>query len=497
VSGALRDRGRAQHGFTLIEVLVSALLVLIISAGVATALVSATDFTGHERNSSQANAVAQQDQERMKSMTDSQLTSLHQTRTVSLNNTQFTVVSSASFIDANGGSSCVSGASAYFKISSTVTSPATAGNAGQTVTAETIITRPLAGTLVVPVQNEMSNPLSGAAVWVVGQSTGYTASATTDQNGCVAFAGLPTDGYAITATYAGYVNPDGQSSDTETASVNQTNVTSAGTLTLGSAGQIGVKFETRGTSVIYDGQTSLSGHGAAPAGYELSYYGSGNGNNMTNPACLYFTGSAATCSGSGTPTTFNASTAVTSFTVGNLFPFYINPTTNYANNYQLWAGSCEQEQPLVPLTGSGAASVTPGKVAASPGPDVYVDEPAIDVAVKSGNNWVTPTHVTIKFSGMNPGNTAVNCVDTWHNVAKVTTETPTGYSGTYGIYPAPFASQVATGQAGASNTGDQGSITVCADNGTKSVWSSAFTTSGNLSSPYVLQLTPSTSSLCP
>ena len=365
--------------------LVAALLVLIISAGVATALVSATDFTSSERRSSQGNAVAQQDQERMKAMSDSQLTSLRQTRTVTLNNTQFKVVSTASFIDANGVSSCVSGAEAYFKITSTVTSVATANNPGQTVTAESVITRPLAGTLVVPVQNEMSSPLNGAAVTVDGQNTGYTASATTDQNGCVAFAGLPTDGYTVTATAAGYVDPDGNPSATETASVNQTSLTSANTLILGSAGQIQVAFETKGTSVTYD-----TAHGNAPAGYALSYYGAGNGNNMTSFACLVNPG--ADCTGSGTPTTFNASTGVASFTVGSLFPFYINSTTRYTNNYQLWAGSCEQEQPLVPLTGSGFASVTPGKVALSGG-DAVVDEPAIDVAVKYNGGTPSPAEL--------------------------------------------------------------------------------------------------------
>jgi prepilin-type N-terminal cleavage/methylation domain-containing protein len=52
VARRLRDCGRAEHGFTLIEVLVSALITLIISAGVATALVASTDFTSRERNQS-------------------------------------------------------------------------------------------------------------------------------------------------------------------------------------------------------------------------------------------------------------------------------------------------------------------------------------------------------------------------------------------------------------------------------------------------------------
>jgi prepilin-type N-terminal cleavage/methylation domain-containing protein len=504
VARAFSDRGRAEHGFTLIEVLVAALLVLIISAGVATALVSATDFSSHVRRSSQANAVAQQDQERLKSMSDSQLTSLHQTRTVTLNNTKFTVVSSASFIDSNGNSSCTSKAEAYFKLSSTVSSGATTNNPGQTFTAETLITRPLAGTLVVPVQNELNGPLSGAAVSVAGQNTGDTASATTDQNGCAAFAGLPTDGYTVTATAIGYVSVDGNASATETASVNQTTLTPANTLILGLAGQIRVQFMTRGTSTIYDGQTTVAGHGLAPSAYELSYYGSGNGNNMTTFACQLPSGP--DCTGSGSPLTFGPVSGASTFALSNLFPFYINPTTQYNNNYQLWAGACEQEQPLQPLTGTGFASVTPGKTAALPTqpPDAYVDEPAIDVAVKYGGATYAPNHVTITFTGKSAGGT-VNCKDVWHQVQKVGSETPTGYTGPYGTFPAPFASTAAKGTNGASNTGDTGQITsVCADyNGRSQTTTTAFTTSGNLNSPYVIatpldvQGSGSQASVCP
>jgi prepilin-type N-terminal cleavage/methylation domain-containing protein len=478
VSGALRDRGRAQHGFTLIEVLVSALLVLIISGGVATALVSATDFTGHERSTSQANAVAQQDQERLKSMTDSQLTSLHQTRTVTLNSTQFTVVSNASFLDANGNSSCTSKSEAYFKLTSTVSSAATVGNPGQSVTAEAIITRPLAGSLVVPVQDQTSAPLQGATVSISGQNTGYDASATTDQNGCVAFAGLPTDGYTITASDTGFVDPNGDPTPSETATVNQTNVTSAGTMILGPAGAMKVGFVTQGTGVTYDQLATpyQSGHGAAPAGYEVSYYGSGNGSNMANNACLLYPGSA--CSGTGSPVSFTVTSAAGSLTPTNLFPFYMGNTAQYTSNYQIWAGACEQEQPLQPPTVAGVptdfATITPGKGAKPPAVqavDATVFEPAIDVAVKNNGTLVLPAHVTVVFSGLNSAGSATTCQDTWHQVQTVGQESVSGV--TYAIYPAPFASQAAQGTATASNTGDKGTIQVCVDYNNRREWSPA------------------------
>lgn len=475
---SIRDRGRAQHGFTLIEVLVSALLVLIISAGVATALISATDFTSHERNQSEANAVAQQDQERLKSMTDSQLTALQQTRIVPLNSTQFTVKSSATFLSANGQSSCSSASTAYFKLTSTVTSIATPGNPAQTVTEESIITRPLAGSLVVPVQDQTGTALPGVGVSILGQNTNYAASATTDQNGCVAFAGLPTDSYTITATRTGYVDPNGNSSPTETASVTQTSITPASTMIMGQAGQIKVGFATRTASATFDQWT------ASPytLGAQISYFGTGNGNHMTTNAC--FTGS--DCSGTGSaPVAYTTAQTNTEFlSPGSLFPFYVNASAQYTNNYQVWAGACEQEQPLSPPTVTGAmgtvqtdfASVSPGNVATTnaTGVDATVFEPAIDVAVKSnGGTAVLPSHVDILFTGMNPANTASTCTDEWKQVQRVGTET--GSNGiVYGIYPAPFASQSATGSATASATGDKGTISVCADYNNDYVWSPAF-----------------------
>jgi prepilin-type N-terminal cleavage/methylation domain-containing protein len=475
VDSRVRDRERpraaSERGFTLIEILVAALIVLIISAGVAEALISATDYTGRERNQSQASEVAQQDQERMKSMTDSQLTSLHQTRYVTLNNTQFTVNSTATFLNANGASSCSNGVTAYFKLTSTVTSATTPGNAGQSFTEETIITRPLGGSMVVPVVDQTGTALSGVAIGVAGQNTHYNAAGTTDANGCVAFAGLPTDSYTITASDPGYVDPNGNTTPSETASITQTGVTNATKFVMGPAGAIQVGFRTVGANgEVYDdipGVNNAPADGTAPAGYELSYYGNEGGSKMTSAACLLATG---TCTGSGTsPVSFVAPSSAASYmiTANNLFPFNtINPT-NYSNNYQVWAGPCEQEQPATPVSGTGSATgfatVLPGQ-ALPPGsptpPDVTVDEPAIDVAVKYNGTVYVPAHVDILFTGKNTSGTTT-CTDQWNRVPFVGQETVGGT--TYETYPAPFASTVAKGNPGASQTGDPGTLSVCVD----------------------------------
>jgi Tfp pilus assembly protein PilV len=449
----------------LIEVLVAALITLIISAGVATALISSTDYTSLARGQTNAQGVAEQDQERMKSMTDAQLTALHQTRTVTLGGSNWTVTSTATFLDANGNSSCTSQSTAYFKLTSVVNDTTPSGGTATLASVSTIITRPLAGSLVVPVETQTATPLSGVGVTVVGSTTSYTASATTDANGCVAFAGLPTDTYTITGTDPGYVTPNGATSATESASVTQSGITNANALFLGAAGNVRVGFRTVGSNgEIYDGNTSVAGHGQAPVGYEVSYYGQGSGLQMANPGCVLASGS---CTSTGSPPVFTAAgtTNASTVTVGNMFPFYVNSTSQYTNNYQTWAGACAQEQPLQPPSGGGwltnFGTVLPGQgLPVSGGADVTVDEPAIDVAVKYGSTVYLPAHVDITFTGKNSSGT-VTCTDKWNQIPSVGSETVSGTN--YATYPAPFASTSAAGSATASENGYPGTITVCAD----------------------------------
>ncbi len=488
VDSGLRDRVRSrstsEHGFTLIEVLVAALITLIISAGVATALVSATDYTSFARGQTNAQAVAEQDQERLKSMSDAQLTSLHQTRTVTLGGSQWTVTSTATFLSATGQSSCTSLSTAYFKIASTVTETTGSGSITTLANVETIITRPLAGSLVAPVDDQIpTTPLSGVGITALGQTTNYTESATTDANGCVAFAGLPTDTYTITATDPGYVDPNGNPSPSESASVNQNGITSANALHMGGAGNLKIGFQTKGSN----------GTTYAPNGYETSYYGQGSGLEMTNPGCVL--SASGTCTGTGTPPAYSAlSTAgAATATVGNLFPFYISSAAQYTNNYQVWAGACPQEEPLQPPSGTDLGTVDPGQ-ALPASSDVTVDEPAIDVAVKYSGTTYVPAHVEVIFTGYN-SSAAVSCTDTWNQVASVGQETVSGTK--YATYPAPFASTAAAGNSLASSDGLQGKIQVCADYNGYSGTSSLFTNTNFTGATQVPVINATSHTSCP
>lgn len=194
-----------QAGFTLIEILVTALIVVLISAAVANALIASAHLSGTERHRSQADQLAQQDQERLKGLSDQQLQGLIQTRTVKLDGYAYTVRSTSSFEDTTGLSSCSSGRAAYFKVTSTASWPPSGS-----MTEESIIRRTVDGGLRVQVDDESGvNPLSGVQVNAAGPTT---ATGTTDPNGCFVFTGMTPGNYTVGVAAAGYVDKDGNSS---------------------------------------------------------------------------------------------------------------------------------------------------------------------------------------------------------------------------------------------------------------------------------------------
>ena len=68
-----------EGGFALIEVLISALLLAIVAAGVFTAFDATTRATARERYRARANALAEQDLERTRSLRIGDLATLNQT----------------------------------------------------------------------------------------------------------------------------------------------------------------------------------------------------------------------------------------------------------------------------------------------------------------------------------------------------------------------------------------------------------------------------------
>jgi prepilin-type N-terminal cleavage/methylation domain-containing protein len=410
-------------GFALIEILVSAVIVALISAAVADALISSAHLSGTERQRSQADQLVQQDQERLKGLSDQQLQGLTQTRTVKLDGYTYTVTSNSTFEGTSGASSCSSGSAAYFKVASTVT-----GQPTGTITDESIIRRTVDGGLRVQVDDESAlNPLSGVPVTATGPST---ATGTTDANGCFVFTGMTPGNYSVGVAAAGYVDKDGYSSPPGiSATVSATGIapTSNTPLSIGKGGSITASFATSTTTQTF-----------AVPGYYLSYFGSlGIGKMSAAPPPL----------GSGAPVTSIPTASQ------HLFPFTTlqGSTYSYTGNYQVWAGKCASEQPLSPPPGIDIATVAPGSAAAA-----TVGEPALEAAI-TGNT--APLDVKITYSDG-------SCADVWSPVAAVGTDAANGSAL---VFPAPFASNAAKGDPASNVPGVASSVTLCVDykSGTK------------------------------
>ncbi len=365
-SGSHRRLIALNDGFTLIEVLVSALMVILIATATARALIASNHFAGDQRFRSQADSVASQDQDRLRGMSDEQLNGLNQSRTVTLNGTNFTVQSTASYLDTTGGSSCSSTAAAYYKIISTVSWTENFSSRPATLSEQAILSRPVSGDLLTQVTDQTGAGLASVTVTPSGPST---QSALTDSNGCVLFAGLTPGSYTVSLADSGYVDPNGNSPATGTASVTATGVArpAGGTFHLGKAGTITANLTASGGTAEADG---------------VSYTGTGASYGMSSPLVA--------------PKTAPASPA-SSISAGQLFPFY--GASAYTNNYTVWGGRCPGQQPPTPTQ----TTVNPGGTTTQP-----VAEPLLKLSTVTYNgSAVKPTDVRLTFTD------STGCTDKW------------------------------------------------------------------------------------
>ncbi len=225
----MRARVASQRGFTLIEVLVSALITTLIATAVAGALITNTDIISNQTNRSEAETLAEQDQERLKGLSAEQLDNLSQTYNVTADGTVFTISSQAWYLSTSNGQSCTTsgGASAtYFKTISTVTNTNSAGTTKTLATDESVISPDAGGSLLVQFHDQTASPLSGVGLSATGPESD---SGTSDATGCVIFSGMNTGTYNLTYTDIGYVDPNGNPSPlTDTATVASTGIASPG-----------------------------------------------------------------------------------------------------------------------------------------------------------------------------------------------------------------------------------------------------------------------------
>ena len=104
---AYRVKPSSEDGFTIIEVIVTAIVVAIVMGATLGVLQAAGRTGADQRHRAESYSVAQKDQARMRSLKVSQLDGLNETRTVSVGETNYSVNSTGQFVnDVTGTASC-------------------------------------------------------------------------------------------------------------------------------------------------------------------------------------------------------------------------------------------------------------------------------------------------------------------------------------------------------------------------------------------------------
>jgi Tfp pilus assembly protein PilV len=344
-AAAFRSRLLAsESGDTLIEVLISSVLIAVVVFGTLTGLDSNNRATALDRARSQADALAQQDEEQLRSEPISKLSELNRAKPIIANGTHYTVTSKAEYIsNTTATSSCTSSSASadYIQTTSTVTWPSL--GKGKPVT-ETSIVSPPPGTALIVQVLDSGAPVPNATVSVTGPSN---ISTETSAGGCAILQVLPGQ-YNINVSRSQYVDQNGYANTNEDSA------------------------DIRNDYLVAETTTKV-GYQLAPAGaLKVSFVGS---TPPEGDSFVAFNSGMTIFKPFGTLGTYNLTVTSTP----TLFPF--------TSMYTVYAGTCEADNPnavnasitdpeaFVPAGGTGSVAVT---------------QPPINIAVRSGKSSSSP-----------------------------------------------------------------------------------------------------------
>jgi Tfp pilus assembly protein PilV len=348
-----------EAGDTLIEVLISAVVIVLVVVATFTALNSANHVTSLDRARSQADALAQQDEDELRSEPIKKLSELSTTheaylQEVTKGGTHYTISSQARYIsDKTATASCTSTTPSadYIATSSTVTWSSM--GVSKPVVETGVVSPPPDAALIVQVTGASGEPVSNMVVQATGPST---ISTETSSDGCAILAVSPGE-YKLNVTKAGYVDQNGyENSDEDPISNSSFYVVAENTVKssyeFAPAGGFEVSFSeppiTEGDTfaVFNSALTSLKAFG------QIGKYGKPLWSTETN--------------GTTVPSG------------KRLFPF--------TSKYIVYAGTCEADMP----TRNGQASNPEFPVTANTMTPITVPVPPINVVVYEGANATSP-----------------------------------------------------------------------------------------------------------
>jgi Tfp pilus assembly protein PilV len=354
-----------EAGFALVETLVSAALLVVIALALLAGADRAASTAGQSRARSTAAAIAEQDQERMRSMPVTALSNYHPVgRPVPSGAVNYTVTSRADWVrdsTATTASCTDTGQSNYLRITSTVTSNVV-GTATKPVTMTSIVAPPVGsfdgteGTLAVLITDRADKPVVGMNVSISG---GASLSDTTNAAGCAVFAYIPRGQYHVLLNTPGWVDP-----------ANKTAVDFLATVSAASVSLANHSYD-RAAKVAVSYETWVSGAAVASKGW-----GATAAQNLTG----------------GVISSFKATAPPqTSVDATSLYPV--------ASGLKFYAGECAGASPETPIPnwfttapGSGDLLIpAPGSTNGA----VTVRQPPLTLVVKNGTSTITGAHVVL------------------------------------------------------------------------------------------------------
>jgi Tfp pilus assembly protein PilV len=369
-------RGLAsQQGFALMEVMISAAVLVLVVLGVFAALDASTSTAGANKARTVAATLAEKDQERMRAMRTTDIDAMNTAPyDITVARVPYRVESRAEWIyDASGTEvSCglAAGQASYMRITSTVTSHLT-GGAVKPVVIRSIVAPQVgaaaAGSLSVMVKGAAGQPIPGVTVTAPPSPNVEV----TNGLGCAVFGALTAGTYNVALAKGGYVDKEGAPTPSKPITVTAGNMsTTEFAYDIAASLTINVKTSPTGTaepskSVV--AANSQLGAGMRTFGPTTPVAG------LTDPVLGFPSG--------------------TSFQLNNLFPF--------TNGYALYSGGCSGADPSRIYTAVDYFATYGGLKTLAPGENggtLNVFEPTTSIKVFRGTTpqnaipvWAYPT----------------------------------------------------------------------------------------------------------
>ncbi len=210
---------RSEAGFALIEVIVSAAVLAVVALAVLSGIDAANGASAREKARAVAASLAEQDQERLRTMPVDMLKSPPQAADATVDGVTYKIKSEAKWItdDVGGTPACGAGSSGenqveYLQIKTTVTSTVV-GSRIPAVTVDSLVAPTTKwaeghGTLGVKVADRTGTGIAG--ITVTPTSPGFSPTAqTTNSQGCVLWKSVNIGSYTITLNTPGYIDTKG------------------------------------------------------------------------------------------------------------------------------------------------------------------------------------------------------------------------------------------------------------------------------------------------